>query len=391
MSSGADRDGLAPAARAAGRMAEAAREFLDSLDPAQRAVAGWPSPWDEERRRWFYTPTDHGGLPLGHMRPAQQQLALRLLASGLSRPAYVTVCTIIGLENVLDESEGWSITWGRERGRDPGLYYVRVFGAPGGRAAWSWRFGGHHVSVHHLVTDGAVQASTPLFLGADPAAAPLLGGYELRPLGSAEDVGRELVTSLDAEERRLALISPIAPFDVVSANRSRLSGGELPLPLAAIWRERFEGELREFVEAMQGRLEASLHTTKAHLDAVRLTSDARGIPASRLSVSGRRMLRDVVAVHLSRLPDELATAAIERYAGERIEALSFAWAGGFQRGTPHYYRVQGPRLLIEYDNAQRAGNHAHSVLRDPVGDFGADILGSHHGSRPRDGGRTGRG
>ncbi|HSR26751.1 MAG TPA: DUF3500 domain-containing protein, partial [Candidatus Eisenbacteria bacterium] len=116
------------------------------------------------------------------------------------------------------------------------------------------------------------------------------------------------------------------------------------------------------------------------LDAVRLTSDARGIPASRLSVSGRRLLRDVVAVYLSRLPDELAGAAIERYAGEPIEALSFAWAGGLERGMPHYYRVQGPRLLIEYDNAQRAGNHAHSVLRDPVGDFGADILGSHHSS-----------
>jgi Protein of unknown function (DUF3500) len=387
MTTGADPPGLTPAARVAGRMAEAAREFLYSLDPAQRRVAEWPFPSDEERLRWYYTPTDHGGLPLSQMRPSQQQLALRLLATGLSRPAHVTACVIIGLENILDELEGWTITWGRERGRDPGLYYLRVFGTPGGRAPWSWRFGGHHVSVHHLVVDGAVQASTPLFLGADPATSPLLGGYELRPLGSAEDLGRELVTALDAEDRRLAVISPVPPFDLVSANRSRIAGGELPLPLAGVWRERFQGELGEFVEGMQRRLEAGLQITQEHLDAVRLTSDAKGIPASRLSLSERDLLRDVVAVHLARLPEELAKAEMEKYAGEQIEALSFAWAGGIERGVPHYYRVQSRRLLIEYDNAQRAGNHAHSVWRDPEGDFGADVLGDHH-RRGRGSGET---
>jgi hypothetical protein len=72
--------------------------------------------------------------------------------------------------------------------------------------------------------------------------------------------------------------------------------------------------------------------------------------------------------------------------------LSFAWAGGAEPGVPHYYRVQGPRLLIEYDNAQRAGNHAHSVWRDPVGDFGMDFLGEHHlqGARRPSGKPSGR-
>lgn len=200
------------AAQMAARMTQAAREFLDSLDPTQRASAQWPFPADEERLRWYYTPTDHGGLPLSRMHPAQQQLAFKLLATGLSRPGYVTACAIIGLENILDELEGWSITWNRDRGRDPGLYYLRVFGEPDGRAAWSWRFGGHHVSVHHLVVGGGVKASTPLFLGADPASSPLLGGSELRPLGSAEDLGRELVTSLDAEGRSRAIVSSVGPI-----------------------------------------------------------------------------------------------------------------------------------------------------------------------------------
>jgi hypothetical protein len=359
-------------------MAHAAQNFLDNLNEEQRSSAQWPFPDDDERLRWYYTPTDHGGLPLSEMRPRQQQLALKVLAAGLSRPAYVTACTIIGLDNILDELEGWSATWGRERGRDPGLYYLRVFGEPGGQKPWSWRFGGHHISIHHLVVDGAVRASTPLFLGADPASSPFLGGYELRPLGSAEDVGRELLTSLDKETRAPAVISPIPPFDLVGANRARVQGGELPLRLPEVWRGRFEGDLGEWVDTLQRQLEEGLGITDEHLEALRFTLVPKGISAEDLSEPQRRLLRDIVAVYVSRLPDDLAKAELERYTEEHLKKLTFAWAGGAERGMPHYYRVQGPRLLIEYDNAQRGGNHAHSVWRDPEGDFGMDILSEHH-------------
>ncbi len=114
----------------ADRMAGAAADLLDALDDEQRPIAAWPFPADDERRRWFYTPVDHGGLPLSAMRPRQQQLAMRLLSTGLSRPGYVTAATVIGLENVLDAAEGFADRRGRERGRDPGLYYVRIFGEP---------------------------------------------------------------------------------------------------------------------------------------------------------------------------------------------------------------------------------------------------------------------
>src|SRR5262249_16240156 len=108
----------------AARMAEAASGFLHSLDEEQGPLAASRFPAKEERLRWYYTPTDHGGLPLGSMRPAQQQRAFELLAAGLSRPAYVTACTIVGLENVLDELEGWSMRWERDRGPDPCLSYL---------------------------------------------------------------------------------------------------------------------------------------------------------------------------------------------------------------------------------------------------------------------------
>ena len=97
------------------------------------------------------------------------------------------------MEQGLDGLQVGGVSWTRGRGRDPGLYYLRSFGEPGAVKGWSWRFGGHHVSVHHLVVGGVVNTSTPLFLGADPATAQLLGGTELRPLAGAEDLGRELV------------------------------------------------------------------------------------------------------------------------------------------------------------------------------------------------------
>jgi hypothetical protein len=368
----------AAAQRAAGRMAIEAQEFLESLGDDQRRLAHWRFPSDDERRRWYYTPTDHGGLPLASMRSAQQRLALKLVATGLSRPGYVTVSTIIGMENVLDELEGWTVDWGRERGRDPGLYYLRVFGDPASNGPWSWRFGGHHVSVHHLIVEGEVRASTPLFFGADPASSPLLGPHRLRPLAAAEDLARELLSALDRADQSRAIISPVAPSDLVGGNRSQLASGHAPLPLADIWRGRFQGALGERADDIQKRADAEAGFTRHHNDAVRFTDQPKGVPAATMTTSQQESLRDLLDVYLGRIPDGLAELEREKYAGDRLGALWFAWAGGTDPGEGHYYRIQGPGLLVEYDNTQRGANHVHSVWRDPEGDFGADLLHRHY-------------
>ena len=236
-------DDVTPARAVAGRMADAAQAWLDTLDAGQRRVAAGIAPTaneasDAERRRWFYTPTDHGGLTLHQQRPAQQRAAMRLVASGLSTAGFGTVATVLGLENVLDHTEGFVKRFGRERGRDPGLYYLRVFGEPGA-AAWGWRFGGHHVSLNNLVVDGAVVAVTPCFLGADPATSPLLGGAVLRPLARVEDLARELVRTLRPELAARAVLLPRAPWDLVTTNRTRVFGGEPP---GGIWREEVSAD-----------------------------------------------------------------------------------------------------------------------------------------------------
>ncbi|MFC5992861.1 DUF3500 domain-containing protein [Pseudonocardia hispaniensis] len=363
--------------RVAARMTDAAQAWLESLDDAQRAQAVRPWPSDEERHRWYYTPTDHGGLALTRMRPAQQSLAMQLLATGLSRAGYVTVSTIMGLENVLDHLEGWQVDWGRERGRDPQLYWLCVFGEPGS-GLWSWRFGGHHVSVHHLIVDGQVAASTPCFLGADPASSPLLGPHPLRPLAGAEDLARDLVRSLDDEQAARALLTPVAPVDIVGGNRPRISDGHLLMPLPDLWRGRFtERRLADRVEDMHRAAEEKAGVRAEDHQAVRLTAAPKGLAAADMSDGQREQLRALLDVYVARVPEELAEREAAKFAGERLRDVHLAWAGGLERGQPHYYRVQGPRLLAEYDNTQRDVNHVHTVWRDPENDFGFDVLRGH--------------
>jgi hypothetical protein len=372
----------AAAREAAAQMAAAAAAWLAALDPAQRALAtgNAPSPdagADAERRRWFYTPTDHGGLTLGAQRPAQQRLAHQLVASGLSTAGYVTVATIIGLDNVLDHAEGWSMDWGRERGRDPGMYYLRVFGDPGGPAPWGWRFGGHHVSLNNLVIDGAVRAVTPCFLGADPAASPLLGPEPLRPLAGAEDLARELVRSLDPGQAGRAILLDRAPSDIVGGNRPRLADGDQMMYLREVWREPFtDPALAGLIARTDAENERASGYAAADYQRLALTCTPKGLPAAKLGAGQRELLRALLATYLGRVPDGLSPRAA--YAAEEaLDEVHLAWAGSTVPGQPHYYRLQGPRLLIEYDNTQRRANHAHSVWRDPAADFGYDALRAH--------------
>lgn len=363
----------------AARMADAARAWLDGLDDAQRATAVGATPADDasdaERRRWFYTPTDHGGLTMHGQRPGQQRAAMRLVASGLSTAGYVTVATTMGLENVLDQAEGFVVRFERERGRDPGLYYLRVFGEPGPEGAWGWRFGGHHVSLNNLVVDGALVATTPCFMGADPASSPLLGGAVNRPLGRVEDLARDLVRSLPPALRERAVLLPKPPPDLVTANRTAVSPGDRQLPLSGIWRTaRFTDDAEQAkLQVLSDAIDDAAGFTEDELRAVEYTAEPRGVAGADLDDAAREQLRALLGTYFGRVPDGVAPV----YDEAALDAVHLAWAGPLEDGAPSYYRLQGPRLLLEWDNTQRGANHAHSVWRDPSSDFGLDVLAAH--------------
>ncbi len=290
--------------------------LLDELDDTQAIHARFPFD-EEERRSWFYWPDDRRGLALWQLDRSQAKAVHRLLGTVLPLPAFTRVVTIMSLDEVLDRLEDHATT---RRHRDD--YWVSVFGEPGSDA-WGLRFEGHHVSIHVTVRGGEVVA-TPLFLGANPAVVHGTSGPVLAPLAREERLGFELLHALSVEQRSTAVIADVAPDDIVTRNARQMDG---PLP-------------------------------------------PDGVPLASLTGPAARAAGALLDVYMERFPDGCrrpdATGAV------------FAWAGAPEPGTGHYYRISAPRLLVELDNTQDGANHVHTVVRDPRGDFGADMLAEHH-------------
>lgn len=353
------------------RMGEAANTFLASLAPDQQAKAQLDFADEGERSRWFYTPTPRRGLPFNEMDRAQQRAAQRLIMTGLSRPGWVTASTIMGLETTLDGLEGWTtqLWW-----RDVLLYYVTIFGTPHEKQPWGWRFEGHHISLNFTIADGQIIAPTPTFFGANPAESPLIGQNSLRPLAGIEDYARELMHNLSEEQQAQALLTAVAPPDIAMLNRPKVVDGALPWPTPGI--EDPPTVAAQF--ASMERFCKEHGVTLADLEAMRYTSAPKGVAASTMNAGQREILLALVGDYVNRMPEELAEIELKKLHDRGIDHLHFAWAGGIERRQPHYYRLQAPRFLVEYDNTQNNGNHIHSVWRDPEDDFGATLLAQHY-------------
>lgn len=305
--------------------ATAARAFVNSLTSEQRAKALFQME-DEQRFDWHFIPRARKGVPFKELDPAQQSLGNALLASGLSQQGFIKAATIMSLEPVLREIEQ-----GRGAIRDAELYYISLFGDVAARKPWGWRVEGHHLSLNFMIADGMGIASTPCFFGANPA--EVLHGPRagLRALAPEEDLARSLIKSLDDKQRAQALVSESAPQDILSGNSRKAS----PLKPA-------------------------------------------GLQASRLGGKQQENLMTLVYEHGNRHAGAISRARLDRVRSAGIENIFFAWAGGLEKGQAHYYRIQGSSFLIEYDNIQNNANHIHTVWRDFNGDFGLDLLASHH-------------
>ena len=340
------------------RMGEAAANFLAALAPEQKAATCFAVDDDAQRTFWAYTPIPRTGLPLAEMDRRQQRLAQQLVATGLSRETYGIAAVIMGLETTLDMREQWV----RELpGRDSRRYYVRIFGEPNDREPWGWSFEGHHISLNYTIAQGQIVAPTPTFFGANPAESPLGRHASLRPLQGVEDLARELMHLLDAEQRGHALLAKAAPPDIVTTNLPTLVEGALLVDAQAVadWR-------------------AHAHVHDHEVEKLRYTSTPQGISSAALNPGQRELLLTLVGEYIHRMPDELAEIELKKLEAAGDTPLHFAWAGGLERRQGHYYRIQGAHFLAEYDNTQNDANHIHSVWRDPRSDFGADILARHY-------------
>jgi hypothetical protein len=331
------------AGRSSSAMADAATRLLNSLTAEQRQQGAFAFD-GEERLHWHFIPTEmfpRKGLLIRSMTEPQRKLAHDLMKAGLSQRGYLTASSIMDLETVLRALEAAERAAAPQppRGtpleRDPEKYFFSIFGTPSVKDTWGWRVEGHHVSLHFTVVNGTMVASSPQFFGSNPAEVRQGPKKGLRILGAEEDAARALLESLDGSQRTKAIINATAPGDMV---------------------------------------------TMANVDIKPLSPS--GLEGSAMTAPQRELLMKLLDVYVGKMASDIADERLARVRKAGIEKVAFAWAGETERGKKHYYRVQGPTFLIEYDNTQNDGNHIHSVWRDFNGDFGRDLLREHLKSTP---------
>jgi hypothetical protein len=319
---------------AASLMTECAKRFLAALDENQRGRATFPFDTDE-RMNWHFIPDNTNlaidrlgvrkGLTLRDMSPYQRHLAGALLAAGLSQNGYIKAVTIMSLEEVLRIMEGDA-----GEHRNPEKYYFSIFGTPSDTGTWGYRVEGHHVSQNYTVVGGKVLGG-PSFFGANPAEVRQGPRKGLRVLSAEDDLGFELIRTLDEPKQKIAIVDANAYPEILTAASRKAA----------------------------------------------LKGQPSGLSAAKMTSNQLDALIALVEDYARNVPDELAKHRLEQLnqAGKNI---FFAWAGGTRPDDPHYYRVQTPAFLIEMDDTQDNANHIHSVWRDFEGDFGQDLLSQHY-------------
>jgi hypothetical protein len=283
------------------------------------------------------------GLDIGSMSEGQRKTVHRILSSSLSSQGYLKATSIMHLDNLLnmfvdtmhnrkeiDDSlyrMMRDLKWSHEN------YYLAVFGNPSADANWGYKLEGHHLSVNFTFHDHQLSV-TPMFVGTDPAEYPILQYAGWRVLSKEEDFGLKLIQSLSAEQKQKATMSKEVPADIIT---SAESGKRLV--------------------------------------------DYWGLKGSELNVQQQELLKSIVREFVFNLVYEKAVIEYDKIIKAGIKNVYFGWIGEYEEKKPHYYILNGPTFLIEFDNnggPRRAANHIHAIWREKGNEFGEDLLKKHY-------------
>jgi hypothetical protein len=312
-------------------LSKKATTFLNSLSKELRAKAQFPLE-DPERFNMNYVPIPRKGPTFHDFNDLQTEAALDLLRASLSEEGYRKTEEIRSLEKVLKilENNDAKMPDGWPR-RDPLNYHFSIFGNPSDTQPWGWRFEGHHISLNFTSADHAISSSTPTFFGTNPGIVKTTEYRGKEVLRQTAVLGFALVNSMTEEQLKTVLYSMDAPGDILSLTKQ--SAGNI---------------------------------------------EPYGIAYAQLTDTQKDIFMELLEAYLDNYEMRFATDFRDKIEKAGIDKLYFAWAGSLSPGAGHYYRIQGPMLLIEYDNTQDNANHVHEVVRDLTNDYGEDVLRNHY-------------
>jgi hypothetical protein len=295
-----------------------ANAFLSTLDAKQKekVLLDFDSGKKPSWSNLPVTMVPRNGLPLGELTKPQRAAALATLAAVLSKPGYQKAIDIMNADDQLVKDKGNKMRFGTEN------YYLAIFGTPSETTPWMLQFGGHHLGINVTVV-GKDSVVTPTHTGAQPDSFAR-DGQTVRPLGVENDLGFKLVSMLDREQKKQAV----------------LSGRPINL------------------QAPPGK--------------DRNTVKPEGLKCASLKDDQRAVLMELIGAWVHLLPDAAAASRLAALKS-KIDETWFAWYGPTENGSAAYFRIQGPSLLIEYA-PQGGTGHIHTIIRDPSNEYGKGLI-----------------
>lgn len=301
---------------------------------------------DTARLQWNNLPVGlraRAGTSIGNMNEEQRKLLHRLLSVSLSSQGYLKATSIMHLDDLLNRyydslfykkeidssthSFMQNLSWSHRN------FYFAFFGRPAD-SVWGYKLEGHHLSINFTFVKDKLSV-TPLFVGTDPAEYPTTEYAGWRVLGQEEDLGIKLVNLLSPAQQKKATMSSAVPSDIITAAESGKR-------LVDYW----------------------------------------GIPASELNKEQQAVLQYIIREFVFNLEYDKAVAEYNNILKAGMSKIYFGWIGPYEESKAHYYIINGPTFLIEFDNYGFGGNanHIHAIWREKGNEYGEDVLKKHYQS-----------
>ncbi len=300
---------------------------------------------DTARIQWNNLPVGlraRAGLSIGNMNNEQRSLVHRILAVSLSSQGYLKATAVMHLDNLInsyydslyqqkafdDTTYAFikSLQWSHKN------FYFAFFGKPGDKQ-WGYKLEGHHLSINFTCSGTGISV-TPFFIGSDPAEYRVSEYAGWRLLGQEEDLGIRFINSLAPATRQKATMAGEAPSDIITAAESGIR-------LVDYW----------------------------------------GIKATELSAAQKVMLQNMIKEFVFNMEYDKAVAEYDKILKAGIDNIYFGWIGSYDEQKSHYYILNGPTFIIEFDNnggPRNRADHIHAIWREKGNEYGEDMLKQHY-------------